>query len=96
MTLQDRLTAYGCSQNDGKHYESSLFHAPITMNLHYTYNNIKVQLRNTSNGCEGCILEWLQDGKMIYMRVPKGFKKCYDKDEVSLLHGLLDDMLNEL
>ena len=92
-TLRGRLNARGFKQVEGKHYDGSSIHAPVTnpatIRIVMTLMLMAGWVSSVVN-VEGEFLHGnIEDNEEIHMEAPKGFEKHYDKDVVLKLKRCL-------
>ena len=75
-TLWDTLTAHGCSQKDGEHYNSFSIYSPITNGMKISFMLMLMLMADFEKqviDVKGAFLHGgLQDGKKIFMTVTEG------------------------
>ena len=92
-TLRGRLNARGFKQREGKHYDGSSIHAPVTNPA--TIRTIMTLMLMAGMtlavvDVKGALLHgYIEDNKEIHMEVPKRFEKHYDDGVVPRLRRCL-------
>ena len=90
------MRAHGCSQQDGKHYGSSLIYVPVTNDMMICIMLILMLIYDWKiwviDVKDAFLYGQLQYGEKIYMKVCKGLEIFYSGDKLLLLGGTLNGL----